>query len=177
MNIIRRFSYRVNQFFQELLGPLLPVDDGYARQRLNPELYDLFRRMPRAGRRHGIATCRGLESLAATDPELLAAALLHDVGKTVQPLFLWEKVMVVAVEYFAPKLAAGLRQGRAGGPWRGFVLRHRHPGQGADLARAAGASLRVEGWIRLHHDPAADDPDMVALQAADDNHLSSRRFP
>ena len=75
-------------------------------------------------------------------PDLLAAALLHDVGKIKYYPGLWERVFTVLVEYGAPSLAQRMAQGSAKGLRRGFVVRRFHADWGADLARKAGASSR-----------------------------------
>ena len=137
-------------------------------------LLALFSSMPRAEQHHGVHICRVLGQQGFDDRDLLAAALLHDVGKTVAPLRLWERVSVVLVERFAPRLAAEWADIPAGGTVpvgvrRGLVVSRHHPAWGADLAAQAGASPRTVAWIRQHHDPVVErDPLLMALQDADE---------
>ena len=152
---------------------------AYAGARLGADLQGadllaLFASMPRAEQHHGVHVCRVLEQRGFSDRDLLAAALLHDVGKMVAPLRLWERVSVVLAERFAPRLAAEWADVPAGervpvGVRRGFVVSRHHSAWGADLAAQAGASPRTVAWIRQHHDPdVAGDPLLLALQDADE---------
>lgn len=174
-----RVQHRVSQFARALSAPLHPVDMAYAGARLGTgprgaDLLVLFSSMPRTEQHHGVYICRVLEGRGFGDRDLLAAALLHDVGKTVAPLRLWERVSVVLVERFAPRLAAEWAGLPAGGSVpvgvrRGFVVSRHHPAWGADLAAQAGASPRTVAWIRQHHNPVdAGDPLLMALQDADE---------
>lgn len=167
-----RVTHRVTQFFATLLAPFLPVAMPYAAAHLTPTLLALFRRMSRAEQRHGIALCRRLEAQGWRDPDLLAAALLHDAGKIQAPPRLWERVFVVLAEHFLPERAAAWRSGAA--RWqRPFAARRYHAEWGANLAAEAGASPRAVALIRRHHDapggatPGADEA-LPALQAADE---------
>ncbi|MGC9398573.1 MAG: HD domain-containing protein [Anaerolineae bacterium] len=165
---VARVRHRVRQFFRTLQAPLRPVDLDYVAERLSPSLVALFRRMPRAEQHHGIDLCRALEAQGLRDPDVLAAALLHDVGKTVVTPRLWERVWVVLGEHFLPKQAEAWGRGEPASWRRGFVVRRCHPTWGAALAERAGASARVVELIRCHHDPPADDTALAVLQALDE---------
>ena len=162
-----RVRYRVAQFFATFWTSFRPVDVAYAARHLDPALLCLFRRMSRAEQHHGIAICRALEAQGYTDPGLLVAALLHDIGKIQAPPRLWDRVIAVLGEHFAPQRAARWSVGEPRGLRRGFVVRRMHPEWGAMLAEEAGATPRAAALIRQHHDPAEDDAELVALQATD----------
>ena len=106
-----RVWYRFKQFFQTLWASFRPVELDYATGHLPPAQRTLFLRMPRAEQQHGIALCRALEAAGHRDPDLLAAALLHDVGKTVITPRLWERVWVVLGEHLLPAQAAAWSRG------------------------------------------------------------------
>ena len=162
-----RVRYRLAQFWRTLTAPFRPADESYAAAHLAPRLLGLFRRMSRAEQLHGIAVCQALEARGYADPDLLAAALLHDVGKLSVPPRLWERVLVVLGEHFFPALADRWGQGEPRGLRRGFVIRRRHAEWGAELAAQAGASPRTVTLIRRHHSPPGEDAQLAALQAQD----------
>ncbi|MGC9397283.1 MAG: HD domain-containing protein [Anaerolineae bacterium] len=164
-----RVRYRVAQFFTTFWTSLRPVDVTYAARHLDPALLCLFRRMSRAEQHHGIAICRALHAQGHTDADLLVAALLHDVGKIQAPPRLWDRVIAVLGEHFAPQRAARWSAGEPCGLKRGFVVRRMHAEWGAALAAQAGASPRSVALICHHHDPAENDAELAALQAMD-NH-------
>jgi len=162
-----RVRYRVAQFFTTLWASFRPVNVAYAARHLAPALLHLFRRMSRAEQHHGIAICRALEAQGYADPNLLVAALLHDVGKIQAPPRLWGRVIAVLGEHFAPQQAACWSVGKPRGLKRGFVVRRMHAEWGAALAEQAGAFPRSVALIRHHHDPAENDAELAALQTMD----------
>lgn len=163
-----RIGYRVSQFFATLGAALKPVDAAYAKARLSPALFRLFQKMARAEQHHGIEVCIILEEEGMDDPELLTAALLHDVGKVLMPPRLWERVIVVLVAHSLPRLATRWGREAPTGLRRGFVIRQCHASWGAALATEAGAPPKTVAWIRGHHQPTGDDAALAALQAADE---------
>lgn len=164
----RRIRYRAAQFFATVGASFRQVDTVYARARLSPALFRLFRTMGQAEQHHGIEVCRRLERQGWADPELLVAALLHDAGKMLMPPRLWERVLVVLVEHIWPEQAGRWSREAPQGLRRGFVIRCRHAAWGAALAAEAGARPNTVTWIKQHHAPPGDDEALVALQAADE---------
>jgi hypothetical protein len=115
----------------------------------------LWRRMSRADRRHSIAVARRVDG----PPDMLAAALLHDVGKVEAQLGTFGRV-----------IATIIGPGRARGRLATYL---RHDIIGAELLTAAGARPLVATWAGEHHLPAERWtvlPEVgAALKAADDD--------
>lgn len=136
----------------------MPVSDkaGFemAESILSPALLTLFAEMQPSEMNHSLQVTRKLISRHETHPDLLAAALLHDVGKCRSPISLGERVVIVLVKYLLP--AAYLRWARSGdlSSWKHmFVVAERHPAWGAEMAGKAGASPLVVELIRDHQRP------------------------
>jgi hypothetical protein len=128
--------------------------------------------MPSQDRQHALNVFRTLQQKGYDDPDLLAAALLHDVGKGVPPgggPRLWHRVVVVLMRAFWPGLLERLGQEERDGWRRPFYIQQHHPALGAELAQQADCSAITVGLIRRHEDPPhqGDDPLLAALQAAD----------
>jgi putative nucleotidyltransferase with HDIG domain len=105
-----------------------------------------------------------------TDPDLLVAALLHDVGKTRTHFLLPEKVLVVLVKAVSPTLYRRWGSGSAHSWRRPFAVSVQHPAWGAEMVAAAGGSARAVELIRHHADSperAQADRLLRALQAVD----------
>ncbi len=170
--------YRIQQGLRALASGLRPVDDSLAQAYLTPELYALYRRMRRSERQHSLRVLRALLARSETHPDLLTAALLHDVGKIRYPFSIPEKVLVVLVRAVLPRLY--WRWGQQWQPgshafWqRPFGISVQHPVWGADLASEAGAGELVCALIRDHAGPVPNPPQtgqdrlLAALQAVDD---------
>jgi hypothetical protein len=170
MSANRRLAYRVHQFWLATLATRTPVPDASLQPYLTPGLLLLFRRMLPSEQRHSFLVLQRLLAQGYTDPDLLGAALLHDVGKSLSPLSIYDRILIVLGKSFFPRLASRWGAGQPRGLQRPFVVAACHPAWGADLALAAGASPRMCDLIRRHQDPSThDDPLLSALQAADDN--------
>ncbi|HEY8491932.1 MAG TPA: hypothetical protein VIO14_13175 [Dehalococcoidia bacterium] len=164
-----RAWYRVRQF-REAVRAAAPGGEEDERAVVAAYLTEtqqsLFFTMTRRDRRHSVQTCRLLLEQGHRDPDLLAAALLHDVGKG--RIRLWHRVAYVLLSAAAPRLLR--RLARPGGEgWRAVLYRSlHHPEAGAAQALAAGASAETARLIREHHAPATDDERLRALIRADE---------
>ncbi len=166
--------YRVRQFMRAAAA-LVQGEEVAAPaigRLLPPKGVALFNGMPRYDRRHALSVVRTLQQQGHDDPDLLAAALLHDVGKTGSAagrLRLWHRVLMVLARALAPGLLE--RFGReGGGSWRqAFFVQKHHAELGADLALEAGCSQATAELVRRHEMAGVpeQDPRGAALRAAD----------
>ena len=166
--ILSQLAYRTRQFWNALPGLRRQVETGSLLPHLSPSQIVLFRRMQPSEQNHAYKMLQGLKASGQTDPHLLAAALLHDVGKVLFPLSLLERVVIVVGKRLFRQRAGRWSEGTPSRLRRPFVVAAHHPDWGADLAGQAGASARTVDLIRRHQDiPSIDDPLLAALQSAD----------
>jgi len=140
---------------------------------LSPPLQRLFDRLAVADQRHSLDVLYALRAKGYNDRDLLAAALLHDVGKVEANLHLWQRVVIVLLQATWPALLDELAWGDPAN-WRyAFYLQREHPEIGARLAKEAGASPLTVELIRRHqvplHQPGGsrEDKFLRVLQEAD----------
>ena len=171
---MKRLLHLVRRFFASLL-PIGPKaeDDAWARELLTEPEQELWSQMARVDRRHSVAVARHVvdELGERATPPVLAAALLHDVGKTIPHLGTFGRVIATLSEAVAGKDTARHWVETSGFTRRvgQYVL---YPELGVDLLKMAGSDEFVIAWSREHHLPEADwtiAPELGrALQQADD---------
>jgi hypothetical protein len=158
--------HRVAQFLGHLRAEVAPDEAALARSILPDAAWRLFTTMPVADQRHALDVVHRLVEASHDEPELLAAALLHDVAKG-HGMRLWHRVAGVLIEAASPRLLT-----RLGSPeprsWRyPFHLYLHHAALSADAAAGAGCSPRTVALIR-RTDVGADASLAAALAAADE---------
>jgi hypothetical protein len=172
-----KFTHLVKRALTSAL-PLGPssADDAWARSRLSEPEQSLWSRMSRQDRRHAAAVAHRVEATLGegATPAVLAAALLHDVGKVEARFGTYRRVMAtlsgLAVRHDPEVIAAWTR---TTGFTRRVGLYLQHDRLGGDLLALAGSDPVTVAWAREHHRP---EPEWTvpltvgrALKAADDD--------
>ncbi len=167
MTLAGRWAYRVRQFNKAWAGGISADERTEATGVLTPALRPLYLGMRPEAQRHAFDVYATLRREGWDDPDLLAAALLHDVGKG--RLHLLHRVAWV----LAGALSTGVRRWLALrtplGVWFGLRVNHLHAGAGADLLAAAGGSPELVRLVAGHYARAPGDAKLCALQRADDD--------
>jgi putative nucleotidyltransferase with HDIG domain len=157
--VSRRFGgarHLAGRFFGSLGGaPPSPEDEAWAVACCLPGESALWRQMSAADRRHAIGVAHRAADLlggeSATDRAVLAAALLHDVGKIEAGLGTVGRVYATVAGMAGG--AGGAGTGRIAG-LGGRVSRYlRHDELGARLLAEAGSDPVTVAWAREHHCP------------------------
>lgn len=168
-------AHLVRRFFGSLRpGGPSAQDQAWVDARLSLAEQALWARMPGPDRRHAATVARSVERALggeATRP-VLAAALLHDVGKVESGLRTYGRVVATLCAK-----VAGAEMASTWGKQRGYTRRVGlyllHADLGGDLLELAGSDPLTVAWAREHHLP----PDewtlprhlAEALKAADDD--------
>jgi hypothetical protein len=157
------------RFFTSLRSTPPPAaDDAWAEAQLLPCEVVLWRRLSGADRRHAIEVGRSSVALlgVAADRPVVAAALLHDVGKVEADLGTVGRAAVTAV-------ALAIGPGRVDRFSSSQAWRYLHHDElGAAMLTAAGSDPLTVAWTLEHHLPPGQwtlpMAVAVALKAADD---------
>ena len=170
---------KVGHLARRFFGSLRPggppaADEAWVAGVLADGELSLWRRMSGPDRRHSVGVARRVEGALGDEatPPVLAAALLHDVGKTVSGLGTYGRVVAtLSGQAAGPSAAAAWSEGRGFTRRVGLYLRHAE--LGGDLLELAGADPLTVTWARQHHDPPESwtlDPRIAeALKDADDD--------
>jgi hypothetical protein len=171
--MVFRLTYRARQFCNALFSPRERISSQVLVPFLPPALFNLFRQMRSPEQFHAFQVFEQLKSSGQDNPDLLTAALLHDVGKITYPLSLFDRVIVVMGNHLFPHTARRWGEGNPTKLHRAFVVAAHHAEWGADLAKRAGASKQTVELIRRHQEPLALKPRsptehlLAKLQAGD----------
>lgn len=170
-----RVGYRLGQFWRIWRAQPLPEAAWVEITAVLTETESaLFNRFSLSDQQHGYGVLGTLQLAGHTHPDLLAAALLHDVGKTRFPLSIWERSLIVLASKLLPGKMAVWGQGDARRWQRPFVVKVQHPAWGAEMAQTAGSRPLVIALIRRHQDKlletavTGEDKLLRLLQWADD---------
>ena len=149
------------------------ADVEWVEQSLTAAEFALWLRMYGPDRRHSVAIGREVESRLGgrTTQPVLAAALLHDVGKIDADLRTWGRVIATMSGFVAGRDTADIWT-RQRGLTRKVGLYLRHPELGGDMLEMAGSDPLTVAWTREHHlhpDQWSIDPDVAAVLAEVDN--------
>ncbi len=148
-----RISYRVGQFWRRLTAGPLP---GLYKQEISAVLNNhedaYFQQLSDDDQWHSYQVLQTLKAAGHTHPDLLSAALLHDIGKTRYHLTIWDRTLIVLVQVFFPGKAAKWGKAEITRWKRPFVIKAKHPEWGAKMAEMAGSFSLTISLIRRHQD-------------------------
>jgi hypothetical protein len=166
---------------KRFVGSLWPVGPSragteWAEAQLLPAEAELWRRQRKADRRHTIAVGRRVEAAlgARAERPVLAAALLHDIGKLDAGFGLYGRTVAtlsgMAVRH-DPQVIKDWT--KTVGMTRRVGLYLQHPRLGGEMLELAGSDPLTVAWAREHHLPAEEwtiPADLAhALHDADDD--------
>ncbi len=144
-----RARHLVGRFVSSLAAPALDdADLTFVKLQLTTEELAVWSTLGRADRAESVAVARRVAVAIGrdVDPDYLAAALLHDVGKVDAELGTFGRGGATVV-------AALVSHGRARA-WPNQIGAYvAHDERGADKLRAAGARPTAVAWAAAHHRP------------------------
>ncbi len=163
-------SYRLGQVRQQLgfVAPLSAAEYEIVARFLPDAALPLFHSMSPADQRHSLRVCQGLQARGCAEMDMLAAALLHDVGKAQGRVPFWTRPVIVVGKLLFPRLLLRVtvypHEGRPLSRWRrALSYAWYHAEVGAALAAQAGLSERAVLYIRTHHQPQGPARELHAV--------------
>ncbi len=167
-------AHLVRRFFGAIKPGAPPAEDeAWAVSHLGDGETALWHRMNNPDQRHAIEVARAVVAeMGDPDRPVVAAALLHDVGKVVSGYRTPARVVATVLWAVAPDGLAD-QWLEASGPRKRMAEYRRHPELGEQLLANAGADEFTSSWAGDHHRPEPRwrvDPAIGAiLKACDDD--------
>jgi hypothetical protein len=169
---------KIAHLSKRFLGSLRPggpsaADRAWVAETLTESELALWSRMYGPDRRHSVQVAREVErrlGVEATRP-VLAAALLHDIGKLDAGLRTFGRVVATLTIAVVGRDEVISWQ-RTRGIHRRLALYARHPQLGAQMLTLAGSDPLTVAWTREHHLPTEEwtvEPGVAAVLDACDN--------
>lgn len=167
---------RLKQGVNEFISLWKTIDYKLPNKYLNSKELELFRKLKKAEQIHSIRVLKRV--IILSDSENLAkAALLHDVGKILYPLMLWQKSLHVITKSFLPNLFKRLSTQTQVNFWnKPFIVSRMHPKWGAEILQEIGTQSEVLWFVENHAEIISDILDeskfnqLKILQEADSDH-------
>ncbi len=154
--LVIRIYYRICQFIHGLAAHVSADEMLVAAYILPKAALARFCQMPLDAQRHSLNVLYKLEKARWTDPDLAAAALLHDVGTAASAqagicLNPWWRGPLVLLQALLPGLVQRVAAEDPRCGWRYLLYVHlAHPAIGADWAAEAECS-ELTCWLIEHH--------------------------
>jgi HD superfamily phosphohydrolase len=168
---LRSHYNRLRRGVLAFVPSLIQCDDQLAQERLIPAEYGLFQQMDVRDKQHALWVALALlEHDPLASDTLVAAALLHDIGKCEAPFHALERIAVhlLAVPFsttFSTPLIPPAYPKLSG--WRGAWQRKcHHERYGAERINQAGGRARVAAIIAACHADTCD-PEVCLLSRVD----------
>ena len=157
-----RVLYRIRRTWTALTAKPEKSDLEEVKNFLTPSQFSLFKGLHPSEQSHSIAVYRQLLENGANQPDLLSAALLHDVGKNRYPIHFWDRIAIVLGNRIAPSLTESWGEAEPESWKRPFVVSQKHAGWGAQMAADAGASQLTIDLIDRHQEQIPNEGEVLS---------------
>lgn len=151
--------YRFVQFYKAINPIITPDERTFVEATLSPLQTKLFYKQSQAEQRHALDVVMDLMSQSSIPQNelcsLFIAALLHDCGKSLFKMHIWQRVFIVCFY----KMPLPLRKVICSNKnifSKTIKLYKRHPYWGSILAKKAGVNCEIIALIKNHHEPDSD---------------------
>ncbi|HUX46780.1 MAG TPA: phosphohydrolase [Desulfosporosinus sp.] len=164
--------YRVNQFIHVIFPDIDASEITWALDNLPPEACSLFLKQSRSEQRHAVDVAQSLMKEKNSLPlsnfqNLIAAALIHDCGKSMVHIPLWHRIFIVLMRKMPRSIWSQLERSHTvlASPLK---TASQHAVWGGNLAQRAGLNPVICLLIQEHHSPKTELGKI--LESADNAH-------
>jgi putative nucleotidyltransferase with HDIG domain len=161
------FYYRIKQFCWALNAHIGEKEANFIMEYLNPEEYGLFMRLSSSEQMHSIRVAKNVQLLCENNEcdtrFLIKTALLHDIGKVRGRLNVFDKSVIVLLNYFTRGKIKKYNRIRK------IDIYYNHGDIGCSLLKEYSANERMLYLIKNHHDEKIQDDEELNILRVCDN--------
>ncbi|MBC2582392.1 HDIG domain-containing metalloprotein [Clostridium sp. DJ247] len=147
--------YRIKQFFWSINSKVSDSDIKFINRNLSKEELNLFYKLSNAEQKHSIRVAQDVEDVckkhSISSSLLIKAALLHDIGKTMANLSIFDKSILVILDKITKgsiKKFSGISK---------VKVYYDHAKIGANILRKYNYDLKLIYLIENHHNVNIND--------------------
>jgi HD-like signal output (HDOD) protein len=153
--------YRLKQLFKALFGKVELHEYSWLERVLTPDELALFCKQTLTEQRHALDVANDIlnhkadiEKVYGSNvyDDLLLAALLHDCGKSLIKLHLWQRIIIATFGYLPSKLREKIVNNN-NFLSKTLIIYKQHPAWGKWLASKAKMNENIQELILNHHTP------------------------
>lgn len=145
-----------------LFSALSLQDLEYINKKLNKSIKNDFLQLSNYEKKHSVLVAQAVEREIKDDPDLVLAALLHDIGKVKHHINIIEKSILVILDYLTKGNLKKYNKNKS------INIFYNHGEIGYDILKNTGCNERILYLIKNHHNKSIKSDDLNVIRKFDD---------
>ena len=123
---------------------------------MDSDQFILFRKLQNSEKAHAFQVMQDVQANGFSESYYLKATLLHDVGKIVYSMNVWERSLAVIFRFTLKKVHKNMQVENEKWWMRGSIVAEKHPEWGAELLLKTDLPSEIIEIVKSHHLPNVD---------------------
>lgn len=153
---------RIRQFLLCIFSSLGSQDLEYIDKKLDNNIKYIFLKLSKYEKKHSILVARAVEKQFKNDPDLVKAALLHDIGKTKYHINIIQKSLLVLFDLLTKGKLKKITENKS------INIFYNHGQMGYDILKDSGYNERILFIVKNHHNKNISSDDLRIIRKFDD---------
>ncbi|MFA6942072.1 MAG: HDIG domain-containing metalloprotein [Clostridiaceae bacterium] len=153
---------RIRQFLIYLFSSLSCQDIEYIDKKLDNNIKYVFLKLSKYEKKHSILVAQAVEKEFKNDPDLVVAALLHDIGKTKYHINITQKSLLVVLDHLTKGKLKKITINKS------INIFYNHGQIGYDILKNSGYNNRILFIVKNHHNKNISSDDLSIIRKFDD---------
>jgi len=137
-------------------------DIEYIDKKLDNNIKYVFLKLSKYEKKHSILVAQAVEKEFKNDPDLVVAALLHDIGKTKYHINITQKSLLVVLDHLTKGKLKKITINKS------INIFYNHGQIGYDILKNSGYNNRILFIVKNHHNKNISSDDLSIIRKFDD---------